>query len=162
MKKRFFELTARAPSLANLSAPSLPTRPEWPLTHSKEVLLGLFHKMLMMGCSRLVWAVLAKLTLVIFSRSLHRVQMTHFELVLMCRWLVLGVIWSAQWMVRSSAELLDWVMFLFTGVAEFHGSFFPNHTAWCRWDIGSLYDLPPGPRSEGPSIRGFHGRVIFG
>ena len=25
-------------------------------------------------------------------------------------------------------------------------------SAWCRWDIGSLYDLPPGPRSEGLSI----------
>ncbi len=22
----------------------------------------------------------------------------------------------------------------------------------CRWDIGSLYDPPPGPRSKGPSI----------
>ena len=105
MKKRFFELTARAPSLANLSAPSLPARLEWPLTHSKEVLPGLFHKMLMMGHSRLVWAVLAKLMLVIFSRSSHRVWMTHFESVLMCRWLVLGVIWSAQWMVRGLGDV---------------------------------------------------------
>src|SRR5260370_9849804 len=23
---------------------------------------------------------------------------------------------------------------------------------WCRWDIGSLYDPPPGPRSKGLSI----------
>ncbi len=26
-----------------------------------------------------------------------------------------------------------------------------EHVGWCRWDIGLLQDLPPGPRFKGPS-----------
>src|SRR5258708_21688796 len=49
MVKKFLWLTAQAPSAANLSAPLLPSRLEWPFTHSKEVQLGLLCSRLMMG-----------------------------------------------------------------------------------------------------------------
>src|SRR5260221_6320310 len=41
--------------------------------------------------------------------------------------------------------------------------------SWCRQDIGSLYDPPPGPRFEGPSVdlnnpvcRGIKSCIYFG
>ncbi len=52
MVKKFLQLTAQAPSTTNLLAPSLPSRPEWSFTHSKEVQPGLLHSRLMMGLRR--------------------------------------------------------------------------------------------------------------
>ncbi len=39
-----------------------------------------------------------------------------------------------------------------TGIASCYIAGDVAGDTWCRWDIGLLYDLPPGPRFEGPSI----------
>ena len=79
------------PSLASLSASSFPKMLECPFIHSKEVLPVLLHRALTRGLIRLAWAEVAKVVLVRFLRSSHRVLMVHCDSVLMWRWLELGV-----------------------------------------------------------------------
>src|SRR5260370_9284121 len=65
---------------------------------------------------------------VCFLMLSHRVFIDHSELVLMWSLALLGVSFSAMWIVRSSAVLFDWMIFFPTGVLVFLGSFGPNHT----------------------------------
>src|SRR5260370_37773189 len=92
----------------------------------KEVRPALFLSLFAMGLRRLVWVMLMKPSFVCLLMLSHSAFMDHSESVLIWSLVLLGVSFRAIWMVRSSAELFDWIMFFPTGALTFLGSLGPN------------------------------------
>src|SRR5260370_26183391 len=107
----------------------------------KEVRPALFLSLFAMGLRRLVWVMLMKPSFVCLLMLSHSAFMDHSESVLIWSIVLIGVSFRAIWMVRSSAELFDWIMFFPTGALTFLGSLGPNQMLVPAFAILSLLRL---------------------
>ena len=124
----FWGLVFWAPSAARWSAFSFPVILACPLTHSKDVCLALFLSLFTIGFRRLAWEIFIKSLSVWDLMFSHSAFMAQAESVLMCSLALLGVSISTEWMARSSAMLLDWMMFFPMGALMLSGLLVLNHT----------------------------------